>query len=73
MDCTKTTFSQHYEWPGLRDEIRANINVCKTYHRNKKQNLKYAKLTAKKVEAIPWDILLVAIIVPYKNYKKRSS
>ena len=31
-----------------------------------KQNLKYGKLPAKEAEAIPWDILLVDIIGPYK-------
>ena len=30
------------------------------------KNLKYGKLTAKEAGAIPWDILLVDIIGPYK-------
>ena len=45
---------------------RAHIKVCKTCQRNKKQNLKYGKLTTKKLEAIPWNILSVHIIGPYK-------
>ena len=34
--------------------------------KTRKQNLKYGKLTAKKAEAIPWDILLVDLICPYE-------
>ena len=34
--------------------------------KNKKQNLKYGKLTAKEAEAIPWDRLLVDLVGPYK-------
>ena len=33
---------------------------------NNKQDLKYGKLTANKSKAIPWDILLVYLIGPYK-------
>ena len=46
--------------------MRSPIKVCKTCPRNNKQNLKYGKLTAKKAEGIPWDILLVDLIDPYK-------
>ena len=34
--------------------------------KNKKQNLKYGKLPAKEAEAIPWERLLVDLIIPYK-------
>ena len=40
--------------------------VCKTCYKNNKQNLKYVKLTAKKAGAIPWDVVLVYLIGPYK-------
>ena len=66
MDRNATNFSLHYCWPDLRDNIRTHIKVCKTCQRNKKQNLKYGKLTAKKAEAIPRYILSVDIIGPYK-------
>ena len=38
--------------------------------KKKKQNLKYGKLTAKKAEDIPWDILLVDLICPYKSTRE---
>ena len=66
MDHTKTIFSQNYLWPNLRDDICTQIKVCNTCHRNKKQNFRYGKLTSNKAEAIPWDRLLVDLIVPYK-------
>ena len=59
MDHTKTTISQHYSWPDLREDIRTHIRVFNTCNRNNKQ-------TANKAEAIPWDRLLVNPIGPYK-------
>ena len=59
---TEATFGQHYYWTHLRENIRTHIKVCKTCQKNKKQNLKYVKLPAKKAEAIPCDRLLVDII-----------
>ena len=53
MYCTKITYSHHYASPNLRDNIRIHIKVGKTCQKNKKQNLKYGKLTAKEAEAIP--------------------
>ena len=70
MDLNKTTFIQHYWWPNLRDNIRTHVKVCKTCHKNKKQNLKYGKLTAKKEEYIPWDTLLVNLICPYESTRE---
>ena len=52
---TEATISQHYYWPHLRENIRTHKNICKTFQKNRKQDLKYEKLTAKKVEAIPRD------------------
>ena len=47
------------------DNIRNHIKVCNTCQKNKRQNLKYVKLTAKEAEVIIWDIILVDIIDPY--------
>ena len=66
MELTEATISQHYYWSHLRDNIYTHIKVCKAYHKNRKQNLKYGKLTSKEAEAIPWDILSVDIIGLYK-------
>ena len=41
-----------------------------TYQNNKKQNLKYEKIPAKKAGSIPWDILLVYLISPYNIRRK---
>ena len=50
----------------MRDDIHTHIKVFKTCKKNEEQNLKYGKLTTKKVEDIPWDRLLVDLIGPYK-------
>ena len=47
--------------------MRNHTKVCKTCHKNKKQNLKYGKLTANYMEAIPWYILSVDLIDTYKT------
>ena len=70
MVSTKSTFTQHYQLPNLRDDIRTHFKVCKTFHKNWKQNLKYGKLTTKKAESISWDRLLVNLIGPYKIIRK---
>ena len=70
MYCTKITYSHHYASPNLRDNIRTHVKVCKTCHKNKKQNLKYGKLTAKKEEYIPLDTLLVDLICPYESTRE---
>ena len=46
--------------------MRTHIKVCNTCQKNRKQNFKYGKLIAKEAEAIPWGILLVDLIGPYK-------
>ena len=66
MDRTKTTISQHYTWPDLKDDIRTHLKFCNTCKRNKKQNFRYGKLIAKKAESIQWDRLSVYLIGPYK-------
>ena len=66
MDSTEATISQHYYWPQFTDGIRTHIKVCNTSQKNKKQNFKYGELPAKEAEAIPWDILSVDLIGPYK-------
>ena len=43
---------------------------CNTCHKNKKQNLKYGNLPAKEAQAIPWDRLLVDLIIPYKSIRE---
>ena len=63
---TEATIIQHYYWNKLREDIRTHIKVCDTFQKNKKPNLTYGKLPAKEAEAIPWDRLLVDIILPYK-------
>ena len=45
-DFTGANISHNYYWPNLRYEIRTHIEVCKTCHKNKKQNLKCGKLAA---------------------------
>ena len=61
---TEATISWHYYWPQLSDNIRTHIKVCKTCHKNKKQNFKYGKLPAKEADTIPWEILSVDLIGP---------
>ena len=64
--CTEATISQHYYWNQLREDICTYIKFCTICQKNKKKTLKYGKLPAKEVEAIPREILLVDIIGPYK-------
>ena len=66
IDGAEATISQQYFWPNLSDNICNQIKVGITYHRNKKQGLKYGYLLAKEADAIPWDRLLVDHIGPYK-------
>ena len=66
MDCTEATIGQNWYWPNIRNDIRIQIKVFISCHRNKKQVLKYDHLPAKEAEAIPWDILLVDLIGSYK-------
>ena len=47
-------------------DIRTQIKACKNCQRNNKKILKYGHLPAKEAETIPWDILLVDLIGPYK-------
>ena len=42
------------------------------YSEKKKQNLIYGELTTEEVEAIPWDILPVDILVSYKIRREGS-
>ena len=69
MDCTKSTISRQYYWSNLWENTFTHIKVCKTSHKNNKQNLKYGKLPSKEVEAIPWNRLSVHLISPYKLEK----
>ena len=66
MERTEETISQHYYWPNWSDYIRTRINFCNNFQKKKKQNFNYVKLPAKESEAIPWYILLVDLIGPYK-------
>ena len=46
--------------------MHTHIKVSRTCQKNKKQNLKYSKLSTKEAEAIPWYRLSVDLIGPYK-------
>ena len=63
-ECKEDTIIQQYYWPNLRDGIRTHIKVCDTFQKNRKQNFKCEKLTAKEAEAIPRERLSVDIIGP---------
>ena len=65
MYYTEVTISQNYYWPNLRGEICTHIKVLNSCHKNNNQNNKHGHLRAKEAEAIPWDISLVDLIVPY--------
>ena len=38
MDHTEATIGQYYYWPNLKGKFWTQINVCKNYQKNKKQN-----------------------------------
>ena len=65
MDHTETVIIQHYYLPKIRGDICTQIKVWNNCHINKKK-LKYGYLPAKEEDAIPWDRILVDLIVPYK-------
>ena len=66
MQRTEASISHYYYWTQLRDDIQTHIKFCKTCHKNKKHNFKCGKLSSTEAETIPWDILSVDIIGPYK-------
>ena len=66
MDCTEASISQHYWWNNWKDNICNQIKVCNNCQKNKKQNLKYAKLPTNETETTLQDRLLVDFIFPYK-------
>ena len=66
IDRTEATISQHYYWTNSGGDILTHTKVCRNSLDKNKQGLKYGRLRAKEAEAIPWDILLVALIGSYK-------
>ena len=70
QDNAEVDIIQQYSCPNLRYNPQTHIEVCNNCHKNKKQNFKCGKLTAKEAEAIPWDKLSVDIIGSYKIRRK---
>ena len=57
---------KHFTWKGLRETI---YDICSKFHScqlTKRHYKKYGKLPAKISESIPWEILCVDLIRPYK-------
>jgi hypothetical protein len=46
------------------------VSICDGCQKNKRRSKKYGKLPEKDAQAIPWDVLCVDLIGPYKIRQK---
>ena len=66
IERTEATISQHLFWNDMRTHITRYCNLCPTCQYNKKRFKKYGHLPEKVAECVPWDVLCVDSIGPYK-------
>ena len=67
---TEQTIRQHFTFKGLRTKVKSHCSKCKICQLTKKRNKKYGHLPEKEAEVIPWMILCVDLIGPYKVSRK---
>ena len=60
------TLRQHYDWRGLREDVKHTCKACQTCRVRKKRDSKLGKLPAKEAEATPWHTLCIDLVGPYK-------
>jgi transposase InsO family protein len=65
------TLRMHYWWNNLRETVHQVCKECHICQTTKKTKLKYGKLPAKTAEAVPWELLCVDLIGPYKIERKK--
>ena len=59
------TLRQHYDWRGLRTDVKRACKACAMCLERKKRNSRLGKLPAKVAEATPWHTLCIDLIGPY--------
>lgn len=67
---TEETIAQHLWWPKMRNHITNYVKICPLCQRNKRKQKEYGLLPPKEAEAIPWDVLCIDLIGPYKIRRK---
>ena len=67
---TEETIGQHLWWPKMRDQITNYVHSCPTCQRNKRKHKKYGHVPPKEAESIPWDVMCIDLIGPYKIRRK---
>jgi hypothetical protein len=50
----------------MRDHITNHVSTCSACQRNKRKHKKYGHLPVKEAEALPWDIMCIDLVGPYK-------
>ena len=66
MTRTELTIRQHFTWGGLSTTVKNVCASCHTCQLTKTKRVKYGKLPEKEAEAVPWDVLCIDLIGPYK-------
>jgi transposase InsO family protein len=67
---TEESIGQHLWWPKMREHITNYVKICPLCQRNKRKQKLYGFLPPKLAEAIPWDVLCIDLIGPYKIRRK---
>jgi hypothetical protein len=53
-------------WPGLTRNIKSHCKTCKLCQFNKNKIKQYGKIPVKMAEAMPWEIVQIDLIGPWK-------
>lgn len=69
---TELTISQHFYWPGLRKTVHDVCTSCHICQLTKRTKKKYGKLPMKVEDVLPWEVLCVDMIGPYKIPRKKK-
>ena len=67
---TEESIKQHFHWKDLRKHVHEICSKCHVCQVTKKRHMKYGQLPPKEAEIIPWDVLCVDLIGPYKITRK---
>ena len=69
---TELTIGQHFYWKGIREQVARVCKGCEICRRTKVQTKKYGLLPAKVPDILPWHMLCIDLIGPYKIGKTKT-
>jgi transposase InsO family protein len=67
---TEATIAQHFTWPKMRADVHKECTTCATCQLTKRTKKKYGHLPEKRAESLPWYVLCIDMIGPYRIARK---